>query len=347
MGVPSRSFPPQEVILSSGVHSATISYIMKTDRKGWILLIFLLGGICLKAQNYVFQLEMAPYVHLDNPATFNEGAIWSGEEWDVNIGFPFTWMGEVYTTCRLWEGSLYFDEDDAIYVDGFGASFIDRGWYVDTAYVSVSPVGYQLQGNPGDRIFKIEYRNAGFFDGDYEDYINFQLWLAEATQSIEIRMGPGMVDPEVYAVDGWEGPYIGLANEITNEYLFLEHDPLAPDIYTEDDLTDGLIGTPPEGVVYRFIPDSMVKVQEQEVPDQPDVVVVFQQNHLSLSGNDTAQLQKMELRDLWGRLLGEWELQDLLVDQILLPPFTAGVYTVSFSTKAFRWSQKLCLIPGY
>src|SRR5690606_16680480 len=49
-----------------------------------------------------------------------------------------------------------------------------------------------LDGSFGDRIFKLEYDNAGFSIEHIprKSYINFQIWLYERDGAIEMRYGP-------------------------------------------------------------------------------------------------------------------------------------------------------------
>jgi hypothetical protein len=59
----------------------------------------------------------------------------------------------------------------------FGSSLIDRGFGSGN---SQSPLSYQVTGNSGDQIFKIQWENAGFLNeydalGTLNDYINFQI----------------------------------------------------------------------------------------------------------------------------------------------------------------------------
>ena len=74
-----------------------------------------------------------------------------------------------------------------------GSDLVDR----DTSgNGSSSPISYTLSGTAPSRIFKLEWKNAGFFNPidnatSYDDFINLQLWLHEGSDAIEVRFGNG------------------------------------------------------------------------------------------------------------------------------------------------------------
>ena len=210
-------------------------------------------------------------------------------------------------------------------------------WHLDLP-VSHSKAQYQQEGLPGERILKLEYLEVGFWDGDEEDVISFQIWLYEQHGIIEVRIGPGQVDPAVYAEDGWEGPYIGMTNTEAPYYLYLENDPADPEIYTEDDLTDGLTGTPTEGTVYRFFPDSLVaspaSIQELEME------VTMLSDAWSVRGKNLAKFNHWTLLDLNGQALAKG-LCNPGETRIPHPKTRSGVWVVHFGGPRHQYSIKV------
>jgi hypothetical protein len=86
-----------------------------------------------------------------------------------------------------------FEADYAILP--FEADLIDRG---ELTGISQSPISYKMEGNAGSRILKIEWKNAGFVGeigelGTLNDYVNFQVWLFEGSNDVEMHYGPNMV----------------------------------------------------------------------------------------------------------------------------------------------------------
>lgn len=217
---------------------------------------FLLLSTGTKGQTYVFEFETGVYTDLDNLTIITHPVIpWVENDWTLDIGFDFPFFDMTFSTVTINDGTLYFSDD--LFVDAFGTSgLIDRGIFVPTD-PTLSPVGYQVSGSSGNRIFQFEYENASFDFGTVDDFINFQIWLYEATGAIEVRIGPGEVAPEVYNLFNWDGPYIGISNLLDSEFLYIQDDPENPTVYTADDASTGFIGTPPSGMVYRFIPKTV------------------------------------------------------------------------------------------
>ncbi|MCB0644625.1 MAG: hypothetical protein KDC44_23435 [Phaeodactylibacter sp.] len=283
----------------------------------------LLLAAYLPAQSYEFELDSEPFVPLDDPVSLNNGGLWFSDEWQINPGFDFEFFDVPFSSVLLWEGSVYFNDD--LFLDAFGASFQDLGWYSMNG-VSLSPVSYQVEGAVGSRVLKLEYLNAGFWPATVDDFINFQVWLFESTNIIEIHIGPGMVDPAVYQQDGWDGPYIGLSNYETDEFIYIQGDPTNPEVYDLDDLTDGMNATPPEEVVYRFLPDDYVSTMEP-VRKPSDLSVWYQSGTLYLE-----QLQggeRIALCGLLGQVIeGPWLAQAGKNDLLLEQQPASGLYIV-------------------
>ena len=72
----------------------------------------------------------------------------------------------------------------------------------------VSPVGYEVAGAAPNRIFKMEWSNAGFYDeydqtGNFGNLINFQLWFYETTGSFRVHFGPNTIkSADAYQIFG-------------------------------------------------------------------------------------------------------------------------------------------------
>jgi hypothetical protein len=70
-----------------------------------------------------------------------------------------------------------------------------------------APITYATEGNAGERIFKMQWQNAGFYDevaeGTASNLINLQLWIYEADGAIEMRFGPNSIkEPELILMSG-------------------------------------------------------------------------------------------------------------------------------------------------
>jgi hypothetical protein len=104
---------------------------------------------------------------------------------------------------------------------------------------------YEQSGTAGDRILKLQFKDL-MFDHDFTeaDYMNFQVWLFERDNAIEVHFGPSDVqnpDWSYYFEQG--GPAIGMQG------AWLRGDPATA---TADTGIARLSGTPANGTVYRF-----------------------------------------------------------------------------------------------
>ncbi len=219
--------------------------------------------------NFTFNKSTAPYNLLSGATSVNNNQIWDDPEYIVPIGFDFDFYGitmdSVYFSWSL--GGSVTTVVDANYnadyiIAPFEVDLIDRG---DISGVSMSPISYKLEGNAGSRIFKLEWKNVGFYLeadslGTLNDYINYQLWLYEGTNIIEFRYGMHSITYPDIAYDGASGGIIGLADaSLLNAYLLTgpASSPVMVDTFTF------INGTPAAGTIYRFTPTSNISINSQ------------------------------------------------------------------------------------
>jgi hypothetical protein len=172
---------------------------------------------------YDFSVDNEPWQPLVNATELLPGEIWDDPELEIPIGFQFPYFGETYDTLfQIDLGSGFFldrshiDQPEGVPVPAlfpYTSDIIDRG---DFTGIPESPISYLVEGNAGNRIFKLEYLNAGFFDDEVgNDFVNFQMWLYEATGVIEVRFGPSQVfdfslahfdygGPSCFLIEGFE-----------------------------------------------------------------------------------------------------------------------------------------------
>lgn len=150
----------------------------------------------------------------------------------------------------------------------YGADIIDRGYDFEadsSTTGSLSNISYLLEGAPGSRILKIEWKNVGFyseleFDNISTDFTNFQLWLYEGSNDIEIHFGPNSITQPNLSFDGEAGTYIGLFPEVDfdNETVIgtgieLSGNPRSPTVLATSSIyTNFLNGVIPNGTIYKF-----------------------------------------------------------------------------------------------
>ncbi len=202
---------------------------------------------------------------------FDDG-IWDDPAFQVDLGFDFMLGEEAYSSMfQVGLGAefvLFNSSTNAGF--GYGSDLID-GEAIDGGDPSV--IRYKTEGDVGDRIFKIQYENAAYYneafpleggDGSVEQRINFQIWLYEADGALEYRFGANSITTPQVLHDGSLGPFILFVTGIniiddTFEYgRYLSGDPAAPDFTVLDENTQPnvIAGDPADGQVYRIAPST-------------------------------------------------------------------------------------------
>ncbi|MEO1713698.1 MAG: T9SS type A sorting domain-containing protein [Bacteroidota bacterium] len=234
-------------------------------------ILLLPGSLFAQDPYYFLSIEESTYASLEEGVSLSQGVPWDDPDFNIPIGFEFDYFGKPVTELNLGEeflgGILSADgeADTAHLFIVYGSDLIDRG--VGTTN-GQSEIQFALEGDPGSRIFKLEWRNAGFYNelvnvGLNESFVNLQFWLFEASQAIEIHFGPSQINPDYFPHDGFPGPLIALVENFHYNTGNIEvmhglfGDPTNPDLIPVgmdglDTLSYFLEGNPPSGTVYRF-----------------------------------------------------------------------------------------------
>lgn len=227
-------------------------------------------------------IDQDVYTPLEGAQSLNQGIPYDDPEYDCPIGFSFSYLGEVYDSlvfggidsygmeCVFWED---FPPTPRSIISPSMHDIIDGQFDVDGK--ADSDIRYLVEGNPGERIFKLEWSNVGFYNEDapYSMRINNQMWLYEADNSIEFRYGPQTELNYDIILDYFGVPIAFTKNIDFNEFTWVEcqaltGDPQNPEFisladYGAFEVADFLTAAPAEGVVYRFAPLT-VNVQEKQ-----------------------------------------------------------------------------------
>jgi Secretion system C-terminal sorting domain len=335
--------------------------------KKLLIISLLLSRISFShAQGYTFSVSQAPYSDLILSTSLSNGATWDDPDYTVPIGFTFYVYNDPLTEMTtgaglgaLFVGPDYVSSPTSILVAN-GADIIDRGYNFNlgsTPTGGLSNISYLTEGVPGNRVFKMEWKNVGFYselddDGISTDFTNFQLWLYEATGNIEIRFGPNSVTQPILCYDGETGPFFGLyadydLNSLANLSSALEligpaNNPTAQasiDPYLT--FTDGTVSN---GRVYRYtrtlasLKDDLYDESKFSVSPNPTEgkIVVALSNKAQNQGQliITNQLgQILETIDMGNEQKTDYEFD--------LSSYEAGVYFVSINTEGQSMTKKI------
>jgi hypothetical protein len=237
-----------------------------------IILLFVTNSRAFAQDAYEFSVEQSNYSELTGGTSVNGTATWDDLDGAyIPLGFKFKMFDTPTDTFQLFGYAQLVANDHERFIAGFfalGLNLIDRGWNVnvDSAETtgSLSPISYQTTGSPGNRICKIEWRNAGFYSEMYEDsisedFVNFQAWLYETSNNIEIHFGPSNILHPEQSYDGFPGPWITLypsydqgLQEDTEKFYILSGDSSKPDMIHTFSYDYDITGMPTDGTVYKF-----------------------------------------------------------------------------------------------
>jgi hypothetical protein len=231
-----------------------------------ITALFFVGLLISKAnaQNYTFTHFTDTYVPIDNGLPLWVDTSWSYLENNIPkltpIGFTFRFWDFPHTNVIVRNNGTValkkstqpaFNDKIAVCFTQLTSRTFSNPW--------VSKIHYTTTGSAPERIFIVEYRNVGLeLANDTSMFLNFQLWLYESDYSIEVRIGPNNCDTTAWFYS--KGPYIGLDTMNTFKGLYLSGNPTNPVWVASVD--SQLTGTPPNGMVYRFVPAPRTSMSE-------------------------------------------------------------------------------------
>jgi hypothetical protein len=231
------------------------------------LLPFFIAATILSAnaQTYTFTQTTGTYTNLTGSISVNQGQEWDDDIAQIPLGFNFSMFQQTFNSIFITDSYFLHDTSTTIpYLNAgsvFLADLLDRGY---GSGVSQSPISYLTTGTVGSRIFKCEWRNAGFYDDTNEmDYISFQLWLYETSNIMEVHIGQNSVTNGA-SYSGETGAGIGPIKYNVNTNMLDAGMMLTgtPSAATANSISSPInpflfiSGTPANGTIYRFSPIS-------------------------------------------------------------------------------------------
>jgi len=330
------------------------------------LLFFLFLTLSLNgyAQSYELTITSETYTDLLGSTSLNDGITWDDPGYLIPMGFEFQFFDETFDEISILEiglgGSLSTptSDDTFPFLTPYGADIIDRGYDFtidEPSAGSLSNISYLLEGTEGNRILKIEWNNVGFYselddDNVSSDFTNFQLWLYEGTNDIEMRYGNNSITQPELSYDEQTGSWIGLFERVgfddetfQGETLALTGTPENAELVDITDNIDELVfldGTIPEGTVYRFSRTN-ISATKNEINASLDITPFPNpvNTHLNLRMDDPSfQIESVAIHNLSGQLLQEVEYIQQPIDVSYLG---ANIYVLEIATTAGTVYRKM------
>jgi len=274
---------------------------------------------------------------------------WDDPEFAIPIGFLANILG--YTTNTLYTGgsvggAFFTDENYYSQQGGAGllfyfADLIDR----QAGGGEYSPISYIVEGDPGDQIFKFEYKNAGFYNevsyaDSTESFINVQFWLHESDGSWETRIGPNEIANPDQLFEDIGGPIVGMAkfDSTELEYLYLVNDQVDPAVLDSIGYDYyALVGiTPPEANTVIRISQMTSSTKSPERLTGVTLYPTIANNELSLDIDNTSiNMEDVQVRiyDINGRIF--YQNNEINLGKTIVPVshLSNGQYYLSVQSK--------------
>jgi len=322
-------------------------------KKITLVLVLALSSMVGYAQNfYTVSTLQQPYADLVNPTSINNGQVWRFNiSTEIAMPFAFEFRGEVINRFLFDDDNFVFltpeadydNSDEGVY-GALGNSLFLQDRTFSTG-VSSSPISYKVDGTQGNRILKLEMKNSGFegyIDGGFEEdqfYTNFQIWLYEADNAIEIRYGTSNLTAE--AIDAFSNGLGNFAAIGSFEILtILSGDSVNPDDgeYTEATFPDeglGLNDYPANGTVYRFAPQ-----EEAGLPGLALNTIKLYPNPASSVLNIKAgntPVSHYAIYDITGKRIEEQNITGATDISINVENLTAGIYFIAVNGQHLKF----------
>jgi hypothetical protein len=324
------------------------------------LFMFVFGSIILimqsnlHSQSYSVSVSNEPFTFLEN-GTAAVTREWADPEFTIPIGFQFHFFDEAVDSLYshdFFAGAYFVTKPDLESVNlilALNADLIDRGYFADT---SLSPITYQTEGAPGQRVFTLEFRNAGFTYGETNndtliDFINLQIKIHEGTSAIDVHIGPHSVNDVALDFADFPGPSIGLVEDfdfindtVHGEVIILAGDPLKPDINTGYSLSN-LDWPIPENTLYTFTHNTTSIKENNSI----EPVLFYYPNPtfdnvILRLGTSEKIISPVYILNSLGEIAGK----DYSPDIIELKDLPSGIYQLCFQTSDRHVSQRISLL---
>jgi hypothetical protein len=279
-------------------------------------------------ENRVFTITNQTYANLPNPTVITTQG-WDDFSAKVPLGFNFSLMGRTTDT-------MYFDDQVSLGADMqmsatapthllvFLTDFKDRS---DMPGKPVSTVSYQnfITGSPS--ITKIQWKDAGFFgeennNGTLNDSVNFQVWLREFTNDVEVHFGPSKITSSYTDIFDFALPFFGFAknadlNNFTLDYLYyVSATSPAPKVDSIDMVglasatALGYPAWPANGTVFKFSKPGSSGVNGLQLNQYAQVAPTLVTNDCVVTLNKPGFEGTISLIDMNGRLVRSQKAAD-------------------------------------
>ncbi len=291
------------------------------------------------AQTYNFTNTTGTYADLTSP-TILSAANWDDDSYTLTIPFPFSLGGVPFTSVDVESnGFLQFastSTTNAPWIDVFYADLIEMD--------ATSTVSYLVTGTAPNRIMKIQWKNAGFYDGTLTENANFQVWLHEGSNNIAMHYGPSNITSTVDIFPSG-GPDIGIASSASTGNIngvYLQGSGNAPTtiVLTGATSVPSLTSHPTNGRIYNFsattvgIRESLTNVNVTVFPNP--AADQFSINGLTAKGNVTVTVY-----DVLGKVVLSTQTEAAAAIPVNVAALKQGTYLLEVISSEGRLARQI------
>ncbi|MFM9985326.1 MAG: T9SS type A sorting domain-containing protein [Flavobacteriales bacterium] len=308
-------------------------------------LFLLLSSIALaQPLPYEFTILTENYVAFEDGTSLTSSIEWDDDYYTAPIGFSFSYMDSTYdmiSAIGIFGGlgsELVLGEYDTTgKYDIMCPALLDL---VDAEGAEQSDISYITTGEPGSRIFKLQWTNCALYgdNGPTNARIEMQVWLFEATNSIDFRYGlASNLSLQDYLFLNGMPVYIGNDCEVggdpglpTNIWI-LTGDAATADIQSLQTLNEFFTGVfledyPANGLVYHFegTPDNVNNIEAEALLAYPTI----SESTITISG--ISPNSTLAVLDMTGKMLE-----------------TSTIQSTTFVLDISRWSSGLYFVEVF
>jgi hypothetical protein len=301
-------------------------------------LLMSLLSLKANAQTYTFSKRTETYAPLVGAINLTSNFKWDNTSFTIPLGFDFNFYGRWYSDVRIdTDGRIFFGPStslsNVIYGYAESVDLVDRGLSSASAPAQ-SPILYQVSGNWPDRIFKVEFKNVGFWPATTTDNMTFQIWLYENGSHIETHYGTNTIlnTQSVYA--GYGGPTVGIRS-VSKNILLTGNNLNAAATTNSPNLAVYMTGTPLQHTTYKFTYDGFVLGTGKE--EAENTLAIFPnpaENQVTVS-LPSAAIKSVSVVDLIGKtMLNKKAISGETAITLDLSSLATGTYVVQITDAA-------------
>ena len=304
---------------------------------------------------YTLQVLNEPYAEMINGTSLHGLNRWNDpDNLPMSLQFPFVFFNSFADTFFIGGKGAFMTtgifSDDLTNSDSIDILAVMTDDITDRAYyhsnpTTLSPITYKVVGTAPNRIQKLQWKKAGVYYDTYgQMYFNFQVWLYEGSNNIDIRYGPSNIDDSVaYPYAGAEGPttllvnnYISSEDSVAGSSLVLAGAAASPSL-TAIDLNSTapptLVGTPANGMVYRFVYNGPLSITKASIAPLVTVGPNPSSGRLRIAIGNGIQAT-VSLTDLTGKILAAFHVRGQ--SHLDMTSFASGLYLLKVTSEGLE-----------